>query len=841
MAKPAGRLPSSSQASLRQRYRAKVVTVSVTGIVPDLAGKASGGRRLVAVVYADMVGYSRLISQDDAGTLRRLRTLRRALIDPAIREYGGKVVQTGGDSLLLMFDSIDGAVRCAIKVQQQVPVYDGDQPPDRRIRFRIGINTGDAIPHGSDLHGEGVNIAARLEAACPPGGICVSRVVRDQVHGHLDLPFEPIGSLTLKNIPQPVEAYVVRLDRTGSGTRHRARAALFATLAALLLVTAGGAGWWFYHSAGTNPLATQPMPNSVPVTTQAQKFTPPDIGLSNAPRLSLVVLPLNNLGGEGVNDDLADGITDDLTTALARWPDLLVIARNSAFTYKGKPVDIKRVGEELGVRYVVEGSVRSVGGKLPVNVQLVSTESGSHLWADHFDVERDGAGYGVDDIVRQIGIALGIQLYDIEATRGMRERPTNPQVADILLQARSLYYRPVNPELQSRIVALSERAVELDPTSAASLAGLAEALLDSIFQNEDPAAPSKIRRAEELLSKAEQLRPDSGKVLWIRVYLLGAQRRCPEVIPAAQRAIELMPDCSGCRFRLAICLISTGRAADAVPALEQAIRVNPRNPQNFNRYDLMGYALICLERYDEAVTWLQRSLVANPNQAANRRANTHAAIAAAHALAGRTKEAHASAAEASRLWPMITVRLFFQFTGANSTNPVLVAQISRMRDGLRQAGMRDHADENADSGVPPDGILHVDYNAYTPTTVPGAQTIRTPDLEVLIEQRKPLVLDASPPWGMSISGAVGLWGGGVGGSVSDEYHDRLKTKMQQLTKGDLNTPVVTMGWNAERYQGRNLALRLVALGYTNVYWYRGGREAWEVAGLPETEVDVQDW
>ena len=169
---------------------ATVSAVSAAGIGPDLAGKAVGGRKLIAVVYADMVGYSRLIGLDDAGTLRRLRTLRRALIDPAIREYGGRVVQTGGDSLLVAFDSIDGAVRCAIKVQQQVPVYDGDQPPDRRIRFRIGINIGDVIPHGTDLHGDGVNIAARLEAESPVGGICVSRSVRDHVHGRLDLAFE---------------------------------------------------------------------------------------------------------------------------------------------------------------------------------------------------------------------------------------------------------------------------------------------------------------------------------------------------------------------------------------------------------------------------------------------------------------------------------------------------------------------------------------------------------------------------------------------------------------------------------------------------------------------------
>src|SRR5580693_2419548 len=243
--------------------------VSATGISSDLAGNAAGGRKLIAVVYADMVGYSRLIGLDDAGTLRRFRTLRRALIDPAIREHGGRVVQTGGDSLLVAFDSIDGAVRCAVKVQQQVPIYDGDQPADRRIRFRVGINIGDVIPHGTDLHGDGVNIAARLEAECPVGGICVSRTVRDHVHGRLDLPFEAVGELTLKNIARPVEAFVVRLDPAAQEPATdtmpagaRSRTALFAALAGLLIVGAGGAGWWLYRSAGTVPRATQVLPTS---------------------------------------------------------------------------------------------------------------------------------------------------------------------------------------------------------------------------------------------------------------------------------------------------------------------------------------------------------------------------------------------------------------------------------------------------------------------------------------------------------------------------------------------------------------------------------------------------
>ena len=252
----------------------------------------------------------------------------------------------------------------------------------------------------------------------------------------------------------------------------------------------------------------------------------------------------------------------------------------------------------------------------------------------------------------------------------------------------------------------------------------------------------------------------------------------------------------------------------------------------------MGYALEFLARYDEAISWFHRSLAANPNASAQYRGSTRAAIAAAQALSGHTEEARLSAVEASGLWPTITVRSYFRIF--NVTNPVLVEQVSRMRDGLRLAGIRDHADEDADLGVPPDDVLHTNYEAPTPTTVPGARTIRTPDLAALVEQRKPLVLDTNP-WGRSIPGAVGLRGAGVGGSVSDKYQERLGRKMQQLTRGDRNVPVVTMGWNAERFQGRNLALRLVALGYTEVYWYRGGTEAWEVAGLPETELALQDW
>jgi TolB-like protein/class 3 adenylate cyclase len=825
--------------------------VSETGSGLDLAGRAAGGRRLIAVVYADMVGYSRLIGLDDAGTLRRLRMLRRALIDPAIRELGGRVVQTGGDSLLMAFDSIDGAVRCAVRVQQQVPVYDGDQPADRRIRFRIGINIGDVIPDGTDLHGDGVNVAARLQAGCPPGGICVSRSVRDHVHGRLDLAFKPIGPLTLKNIARPVEAFVSRLDPgiVAEPTREppraderritsRSRAASIVAVATLVIVGMATAGWWFAGStiAPRVPgLATTAAVNQGPPTTKASPLS--DVGLPNAPPLSVVVLPFNNLGGEGVDEDVVDGITEDLTTDLSRVAGFLVIARNSAFTYRGKPIDAKRVGEELGVRFAVEGSVRKVDDTLRVNVQLIATGTGTHLWGERFDVRRDGVGYGVDDIVRQIVWTLGARIVDTEAARNLRERPNNPEVADILLRARSIYNRPPTPQRQAELIPLYERALELDPNSATALAGLAEALLDNIASHDDPSVPEAIRRADGLLRRAELLHPDDFAVLWVRVYLLGLQNRCPEVLAAAQRALETNPMTTGTRQWRAICLTRMGRPAEAIPEIEQAIRIAPRNPNMAARYRTMGYPLLFLGRYDEAVTSFERSLAANPGERAGIRGDIYAAIAAAQALAGQIEAARSSAGEAKRLQPTITVRSYYPFY---PTNPVAVAELSRMLDGMRLAGIRDHAEEDEDFGVPTDDVLHTDYAAPTPTTAPGARTIRTPELAELDGQRKPLVLDTIY-WGRSIPGAIGLRDAGIGGSTSDEYQGRLARKMRQLARDDRTMPIVALGFNSERYHGRNLALRLVALGYTNVYWYRGGREAWEVAGLPETPVDVQDW
>ena len=343
----------------------------------DLIGRSPDRRKLIAVVYADMVGYSRLIGLDDVGTLERLRALRRNLIDPAIQEHGGRIVQTGGDSLLIVFDSIDGAVRCAVQMQQQVPLHDGDQPPDRAIRFRVGINIGDAIADGTDLHGDAVNVAARLQAECPPGGICVSRSVRDHVRGRLDLAFEELGPLILRNIDRPVEAFVLRLG-AGATTPKSVERSLV-------------------HNTG------EPLP------------------LPGKP--SIAVLAFANMSGDLEQEYFSDGIADDIITELSRSRLLFVIARNSSFSYKGRAVDVRQVARELGVRYVLEGSVRRGGERVRVSAQLIDADAGIHVWAERYDRKLTDVFAVQDEITNAVTIAIEPAIADAEQRRALRKPP----------------------------------------------------------------------------------------------------------------------------------------------------------------------------------------------------------------------------------------------------------------------------------------------------------------------------------------------------------------------------------------------------------------------------------
>jgi TolB-like protein/DNA-binding winged helix-turn-helix (wHTH) protein len=561
-------------------------------------------------------------------------------------------------------------------------------------------------------------------------------------------------------------------------------------------------------------------------------------GSGAPPRLSIVVLPFANLSGDPKEDYLADGITEDLTSDIAGIPGTFVIARQSAQTYRGKAADVRAVGAELGVRYVVEGSVRKIDDVLRVNAQLIATESGAHLWADRFDQPLKSLSAGQEAIVRRIGQSLNMAVVDTESARSKRERPTNPDAFDLILRARSIGLHPMGVQEHAQRTALYEQALRLDPTSLLAMMGVANSLILDLVNFGNTAGDGMLR-AGKLISAAAAINPDHAEVLASAAWLLRAQDRYEESIAAYRHLVEMYPNYYSGYSQIGLLLTSTGHAEEGIPIMLEALRRDPQNPGNRARYDQLGLANLLIERNEEAIYWSRRALAAAPNIAPISRAQPYLRIAAAQARLGRLDEAHNAVVEANRAWPYDTVRTHWP---ADYGNPIYVAQIESFQAALRLAGHRDHADEDADFGVASDDSLPEDLGRPTPTSVPGATTIHTAQLHGLLTEHKPIIIDPMMYWwGRSLPGAIGLKRAGGGGSYSDAAQDRLRRKMQTLTNGDLATPIVAIGFNSERFDGRNLALRLVTLGYTNVYWYRGGREAWEVNGLPETAINMQEW
>jgi adenylate cyclase len=464
---------------------------------PDTTGVVPGPRRLIAVVYADMVGYSRLIGLDDLETLERLRNLRCEVIDPALDRYGGKVVQTGGDSLLMVFGSIDGAVRFAVSVQQDIPLLDGDQPPDRAIRFRIGIDIGDAIADGTDLHGEAVNVAVRLESQCTPGGICVSRAVRDHVRGQLDLAFEALGSLNLKNIARPVEAFILKFasdpgtsdpgtsdpgtsgpGTSGPGTsgpgsnvpalvgasavavvatpsrpgrRHRTR---LATAGAVAVVSAGLVAWALHAGGVWDFGGTSRAAKPVEVATLAA----PD---HLARRPSVAVLPFRNLSADVDHDFFSDGITEDVISALGRFSNLLVISKSASFPFKDSNAAPAEIGRLLNARYLLDGSIRRAGHRVRVGTELTEAASGRLVWSETYDAEVDDIFAVQDNIARRVVGAAAVKLTRAEQERALAKPTSNLSAYEYVLRGREAFSQETRDD-NDEASGFFQRAIDLD-------------------------------------------------------------------------------------------------------------------------------------------------------------------------------------------------------------------------------------------------------------------------------------------------------------------------------------------------------------------------------------------
>ena len=557
-----------------------------------------------------------------------------------------------------------------------------------------------------------------------------------------------------------------------------------------------------------------------------------------APRLSLVVLPFQSLSGDRGEDYLADGITDDLTSDLSHVPQAIVIAGTSARTYKGRAVDARQIGQELGVRYILEGSVRRVGTTFRVNAQLIAGDTGAHVWSDRFDEPIADLANGQDAILARLRGALGLSLVEIEIARGLREPASTPDAFDLILRARALRNQPDNATREAAMMALFEQALRLDPSSVLALTGMVENL-SAASALRGWSSFKQRQGAEAMLARATTLAPESEAVLRATAYWLHYEpEACQKAITAAQRVMERFPNNAPSYAILGFCKTALGHAEEEIALAEQAIRIDPLAPNLYYRYRRMGYAAMLLARDEQAIPWLEHALALNPGARKESLASTWQMLAAAYARSGKLDDAHNALDAAAKNWPFITARS----NAPDNINPVHSAEIRRYQDALRLAGLRDHADEDADFGLPADIGLHAERAGYTPMTAPGAALIRTDELPRFIAERKPVIVDPLLNfWGSSLPGAIGLRDAGVGGSLTDDGQERLGRAMSELTGGDLARPIVAVGWNSERFDGRNLALRLVALGYTNVHWYRGGREAWEVANLPETDLVPRDW
>jgi adenylate cyclase len=468
---------------------------------------ATATRRLAAIFAADVVGYSRLMGADEEGTHERLKAHRRELVDPKISEHSGRIVKTTGDGMLVEFASVVDAVRCAAEVQRAMIDREAGMPEDRRIRFRVGINLGDIIVDGDDIFGDGVNVAARLEALSDPGGLCISRTVRDHIRDKLGYAFEDLGEQSVKNIARPVRVYALRSEAVAD-------------------------------LPASSVLAIPPISQPAVV-----------------PRLSIVVLPFANLSDDPAQKYFADGITEDLTTDLSRIGGSFVIARSTAFAYEGKPVNAKQIGRELGVRYLLEGSVRRSGRQVRVNAQLVDAESGAHLWAERFDREIGDLFDLQNEITGRIAGAVGSELVIAEAGR-----PTDhPDALDYILRGRAAFYKPVSKERYAESVSLFERASLLDRLSADAHSWLAQTLVGRVLDQVSESPAADIRRAEELTARVLAASPHSAQAHFVKGQILRAQSRPEAAIFEYETTITLDRNHVQAYGWLGACKLLTGR------------------------------------------------------------------------------------------------------------------------------------------------------------------------------------------------------------------------------------------------------------------------------------------
>ena len=588
-------------------------------------------RKIAAILVADVVGYSRLAGADEEGTLARLRALRSDLFDPATAAHRGRIVKRTGDGGLIEFRSVVDAVRCAIELQNGMAERNTGLPPERLIEFRVGIHLGDVVEEADgDLMGDGVNIAARLEGIAAPGAICLSEQAYWQVKGRLDLAVTDLGPTQLKNIAEPIRVYSLQV--------------------------------------GVPAQATAPAP-------APEKSAPP--------RLSIVVLPFANIGGDLSHEHFVDGVTESLTTDLSRIRGAVVIARNTAFTYKGRPLDVKTIGRELNVRYVLEGSVQRGGARMRVNVQLIDAESGNHLWAEWFDKPLADLFDMQDEIVARLAGALNTELVAAEARRA--EQTPNPNSMDLYFQGLAWFNKGITRDNVAQAQSFFDRALSADPDNVDALIGSAraDAVEGVLLYVTDPIAA--FASAEAKLTKALSSVPDHARGHMTLGFVEIHTKRATQGIAECEHALALDRNLAQAHAMIGYGKIFIGRAEETEAYIVEALRLSPRDTLAYLWMTYAGVAKNNLGSYEQAVAWCRRAIEANRNHP-----HPHFVLGSALAQLGRLDEARAAVKAGLALNPAFAVSRARAAWTAMSDDPTHLAQFGIVLEGMRKAGVPEH-------------------------------------------------------------------------------------------------------------------------------------------------------
>jgi adenylate cyclase len=624
-------------------------------------------RRLAAILAADIAGYSRLMHEDEAATVRDLRS-HQSVILPLIGRHGGRIIDTAGDGIMAEFPSVIGAAECAVEIQTVMAQRNQAVPESRRMRFRIGINLGDVIHDETRIYGDGINIAARLEALAEAGGVLVSGAVYDQIRGKLPFTFQDAGERQVRNIERPVRMYRLHLP----GVADKA------------VVAAHGkrpANWELRHWTGWGLAACLAFLVAIGAWWMYSRFVPSQADSTQAPRLSIVVLPFSNLSGDPSQDYFADGITEDLTTDLSRIAGSFVISRNTAFAFKGKAVDTRQIGRELGVRYVLQGSVRRLGGTVRVNAQLIDAGSGAHLWAEQMDFDQGTLSTPQDNfgIANRLARTLSVELVNVEGRRAPR---ANPDAVDLTMRGWSILNAGPNKDEVQRSVTLFEEALRIDGDNAQASAGLAQALTLIYRSRWDPNFAGILARADEAATRAISSAPNYAHAHYVKAEVLGLANRFDAAIATYDRAIALDRNLAAAHVGRARNLVLIGRAADAIAPVEHAIRLSPRDPDLYVWYFVLCHANTHLARDAEAIDWCLKSIATGKTFW-----SAWMDLASAYAWRGQKAEAAAAVAELLKVRPGFTVQRLTEDGFAISDHPTFREEFQRIVEGARKAGL----------------------------------------------------------------------------------------------------------------------------------------------------------